>query len=96
MLNINSIYRKLVKEEPKKTDYDVNNVEKLQKKQIDELKEIAILRRIKNRNKLKKEGLMTSLLKSESSNAEGNYMKHFNINNNDDNSNNTNDTKDGT
>ena len=39
---------------------------------------------------------MTSLLKSESSNAEGNYMEHFNINNNDDNSNNTNDTKDGT
>ena len=54
------------------------------------------MRRIKNRNKLKKEGLMTSLSKSESSNAEGNYMKHFNINNNDDNSNNTNDTKDGT
>ena len=38
------------------------------------------MRRIKNRGKLKKEGLTTSILKSESSNAERNYMKHFNIN----------------
>ena len=34
------------------------------------------MRRIKNRDKLKKEDLITSLLKSESSNAERNYMKH--------------------
>ena len=54
------------------------------------------MRRIRNRDKLKKEGLITSLLKSESSNAEGNCMKHFNINNNDDNSNNTSDSKDDT
>ena len=38
------------------------------------------MRRIKNRGKLKKEGLITSILKSESSNAERNYMKHFDTN----------------
>ena len=57
---------------------------------------IARLRRIKNSDKLKKEGLITSLLKSESSNAERNYMKHFNNTNHDNNNanddnNNTND-----
>ena len=46
----------------------------MQKKSIDELKEIARLRRIKNRDKLTKEGLIISLLKSESSDAERNYM----------------------
>ena len=40
------------------------------------------MRRIKNRGKLKKEGLIISILKSEGSNAERNYMKHFNINTN--------------
>ena len=40
------------------------------------------MRRIKNRGKLKKEGLIISILKSEGSNAERNYMKHFNINSN--------------
>ena len=38
------------------------------------------MRRIKNRSKLKKEGLSISILKSEGSNAERSYMKHFNIN----------------
>ena len=38
------------------------------------------MRRIKNRGKLKKEGLITSILKSEISNAERSYMKHFNTN----------------
>ena len=38
------------------------------------------MRRIKNRGKLKEEGLITSILKSESSNAERNNMKHFNTN----------------
>ena len=52
----------------------------LKRKSVDELKEIAKFRRIKNRGKLKKEGLITSILKSESSNAERNYMKHFNTN----------------
>ena len=57
---------------------------------------IAKLRRIKNRDKLKKNGLITSLLKSESSNAEHNYMKHFHINTNVDNNNdhNNNNNKD--
>ena len=36
------------------------------------------MRKIKNRDKLTKEDLIISLLKSESSNAERNYMKHFN------------------
>ena len=84
-------YRKLVKKEPEKTvkipnisENEVNQAEKLQRKSIDELKEIARLRRIKNRDKLKKEGLIISLLKSESSNVERNYMKHVNNNTNDD------------
>ena len=42
--------------------------------------------RIKNRDKLKKEGLIISILKSESSNSKLNYEKHFN-NTNDDNNN---------
>ena len=37
---------------------EVNQAEKLQKKSIDELKEIARLRRIKNRDKLTKESLL--------------------------------------
>ena len=45
------------------------------------------MRITKNRGKLKK-GLLTSILKSESSNAERNYMKHFIINTNLDNDNN--------
>ena len=56
------------------------------------------MRRIKNRGKLKKEGLITSILKSESRNAERNYMKRFNINtkvdNNNVDNNNTNDDDD--
>ena len=42
------------------------------------------MRWIKNSGKLKNESLITSILKSESSNAERNYMKCFNINNDDD------------
>ena len=77
---VKSVYKKLVKKEPKKTDNEVYNEERLKRKSIDELKEIAKLRRIKNRGKLKKEGLITSILKSEISNAERSYMKHFNTN----------------
>ena len=51
----------------------VYNEETLKRKSIDELKEITQLRGIKNRRKLKKEGLITSLLRSEISNAERNY-----------------------
>ena len=49
------------------------------------------MRRIKNSHKLTKEGLIISPLKPESSNAERNYMKHFNKNNNNNNNNNSND-----
>ena len=63
---------------------EVNQAEKLQWKPLDELKEIASLRRIKNRDKLTKQSLITSILKSESSDAERSYMKHFNNNTDDD------------
>ena len=42
------------------------------------------MRRIKNREKLTKEDLIISLLKSESSALENNFMKHFNNNNTND------------
>ena len=64
-----------MKKEPRKTAKVVYNEEHLKRKSIDELKQIAKLRGIKNRGKLKKEGLITSLLKSEISNAERNYIK---------------------
>ena len=51
------------------------------------------MRRIKNWDKLTKEGLIISLLKSENSDIEHNYMKHFNNNTDDDTNNNTNDDK---
>ena len=51
----------------------VYNEETLKRMSIDELKEIAKLRGIKNRGKLKKEGLITSLSRSEISNAERDY-----------------------
>ena len=95
-----------MKKEPRKTAKVVYNEEMLKRKSIDELKEIAKLRGIKNRGKLKKESLITSLLKSESSNAERNYMKYFNntnainntnvSNNTNVNNNNTNDHDDDT
>ena len=47
---VESIYKKLMKKEFKKTDNGVNNVEKLQNKSINKLKGIAKLRRIENRN----------------------------------------------
>ena len=49
---------------------------------------------MKNTGKLKKEGFITKILKSESSNAEHYYMKHFN-NNVDNNPNDDDDTYDG-
>ena len=74
---IESAYKTLVKKESKKTFKATYNEETLKRKSIDESKEIAKLRGIKNSGKLKKKGLITSLLKSESSNAERNYMKYF-------------------
>ena len=69
-----------MKKEPKQTAKVVYYEEMLKRKSIDELKEIAKLGGIKSRAKLKKEGLITSILKSEISNAERNYMKYFNTN----------------
>ena len=63
---------------------ELNKAEKLQNKSIDDLRGIDRLRRIKTSDNLTKEDLIISLLKSESSPAERNYMKHFD-NNTDDN-----------
>ena len=57
---------------------ELSKAEKLQNKSIDELRGIARLRRIKNRNNLTREDLIISLLKSESNPVERNYMKYFN------------------
>ena len=69
-----------MKKEPKQTAKVVYYEEMLKRKSIDELKEIAKLGEIKSRAKLKKKGLIASLLKSEISNVERNYMKYFNTN----------------
>ena len=63
---------------------ELRKAKKLKNKSIDELKEIAGLRRIKNYDNLTKEDLIFSLLKSESNPAERNYMKYFNNSTNDD------------
>ena len=72
---ISSIYKKLVKKKNQKKpkvsnilENEVNSAENYKKKS-NELKEIAKLRRIKNRYKFKKEDLITGILESESSNA---------------------------
>ena len=84
-----------MRKKPRKTAEVVYNEEALKRKSIDELKEIAKLRGIKN-GQIKR-GLITSLLKSEISNAERNYVNYFDTNaSNNDNSNNTNnDSYDG-
>ena len=56
----------------------LSRAEKLQNKSIDKLREIARLRAITNYGNLTKEGLIISLLKSESNPMEHNYMKYFN------------------
>ena len=63
---------------------ELNHAKNLQKKSIDELKEISRLRRIKNTEKLTKEDLIISLLKSESSAAEHNFNNNNNNNNDND------------
>ena len=54
---------------------ELNQAKNLQIKSIDELKQIARLRRIKNREKLAKKDVIISLLKSESSTAEQNFRR---------------------
>ena len=73
---------------------ELNKAEKLQNKSINELREIARLRRIKNRNNLAKEDLIISLSKSESNLVEHNYMKYFNNSTNDDDDDDNDDTYD--
>ena len=72
---------------------ELRKAEKLQNKSIDKLKEIAGLRRIKNYDNLTKEGIIFSLLKSESNPAERNYMKYFNNSTNDEIKSNINDIR---
>ena len=62
---------------------DLRRAEKLKNKSVDELQEIARLRRIKNYDNLTKEDLIFSLLKSEGNPTERNYMEYFNNNTND-------------
>ena len=88
-----SAYKKLVKKASNILENEIHNEEYLKKKSIDELKEIGKLRKIKNRGKLKKEGLIISILKSEGSNAELNSMKHVNANVNNNNNTNVNNNK---
>ena len=87
-----SAYKKLVKKASNILENEIHNEDYLKRKSIDELNEIGKLRKIKNRGKLKKEGLIISILKSEGSNAEPNSMKHVNanVNNNNTNVNNNN------
>ena len=63
---------------------DLCKAKKLRNKSIDELRGIARLRRIKKYDNLTKEGLIISLLKSESNPLERNYMKYFNNSTSDD------------
>ena len=63
---------------------ELNKAEKPENKSIDELRGVARLRRIKNRNNLTREDLTISLLKSEINPVERNYMKYFNNSTNDD------------
>ena len=88
---VKSNHRKLLKLKLKKSakiqnisENELSKAEKLQNKAIHELRGIARLRTIKNSNNLTKEDLIISLLKSESSPVERNYMKYFNNSTNDD------------
>ena len=77
LVHVKSNRRKLLKI---KLENKFNKAEKLQKKSMDESWGTARLRRIKNCDKLIKEDLIISLLKSESSPAERNFEKRFNNN----------------
>ena len=63
---------------------ELNQAKKLQKKSIDELREIARLRGIKNREKLAREDLIISLLRSESSALENSFSNNNDNNDTDD------------
>ena len=59
---------------------DLCKATKLQDKSLDDLKKIAKLQRIKNYDKLSREDLIYTLLKSEKNLLEGNYIKYINNN----------------
>ena len=88
---VKSNHRKLLKLKLEKSakiqnisENELSKAEKLQNKAIHELRGIARLSKIKNSDNLTKEDLIISLLKSESSPAERNYMKYFNNSTSDD------------
>ena len=88
---VKSNHRKLLKLKLEKSakiqnisENELSKAEKLQNKAIHELRGIARLSKIKNSDNLTKEDLIISLLKSESSPVERNYMKYFNNSTNDD------------
>ena len=80
---LNKINLKKIAEKQNSSRNELRKAEKLQDKSIDELEEIAKLRRIKNYDNSTKEDLIFSLLKSESNPVERNYMKYFNNSTND-------------
>ena len=80
---LNNRTRKIAKI-PNISKNELNQVKKVQRKPIDELKRIARLRRIKNSEKITKEELIIVLLKSGKSTLENNFIKHFNNNTDDD------------
>ena len=59
---------------------DLRKATKLEDKSLDDLKKIAKLQRIKNYDKLSREDLVYTLLKSEKNLLEGNYIKYINNN----------------
>ena len=61
------------------TKNDLAKATELNNKSLDDLKKIATLRRIKNYNSLTKEDLIYTLLRSEKTHLEDNYMKYLNI-----------------
>ena len=80
---LNNRTRKIAKI-PNISKNELNQVKKVQRKPIDELKRIARLRRIKNSEKITKEELIIVLLKSGKSTLKNNFIKHFNNNTDDD------------
>ena len=65
------------------SENDLRKVRKLQSMSIDDLRKIAKLRKIKNYDKMSKENLIYTLLRSEKNLLEDNYIKYISININD-------------
>ena len=65
------------------SENDLRKVRKLQSMSIDDLRKIAKLRKIKNYDKMSKEDLIYTLLRSEKNLLEDNYIKYISININD-------------